>query len=115
LFPSKRARRHKTETGTQHTTSRIARKSSPSKPASSQLESALDFEHQGDRDGRILFPPLCAPCSRHKHDEEIAFDFELSTIVSSPREESEESAEAAPKRRLVHVRVKGTSEHSRTS
>jgi hypothetical protein len=45
-----------------------------------QLESALDFNHQGDRNSGTLLPPLADARSqpRHRHDEEIALVRALS-------------------------------------
>jgi hypothetical protein len=49
-----------------------------------QLESAMDFKHQPDRDGGILLPPFADACSQpsHKCGLEIAVVRALSRVHS---------------------------------
>jgi hypothetical protein len=62
-------RSHATKTETGYMLDPALPKSSPS--LAGQLESALDFEHQGDRDGTSCFRR--SPTRPAAYDEEIAF------------------------------------------
>jgi hypothetical protein len=71
------ARRHKNRRYTVYATRALPENHRLQSLLPVNSSSALDFEHQGDRDGRILFPPFADAPRSHKHDE-IAFVRALS-------------------------------------